>query len=119
MPGPTGPAPPGSSGVPPMALTAPANFKVTMVSTKVPGARFMTFAPNGDLIVSETVNGQVVVIKPGAPVDAEPTVLASGLERPHGLAFSPTHLFIATSTALRTIPNYPAPTSFPTRHTRP
>src|SRR5262250_3213925 len=70
---------------PPMPLSVPANFHVTMVSTSVAGARFITFAPNGDLIVSQTDSGQVVAVKPGAPINAAPTIVANGLERPHGL----------------------------------
>ena len=90
-----------------MALTVPANFHVSMVSTAVPGARFMTFAPNGDLIVSETGGGQVVAIKPGAAINAAPSVIASGLERPHGLAFNGNDLYVATWTGVSVIKNYP------------
>jgi glucose/arabinose dehydrogenase len=92
---------------PPMPLTVPANFHVSMVSTTVSGARFMAFAPNGDLIVSETDSGQVVAIKPGTPINAAPTIVASGLEVPHGLAFKGNDLYIATWTGISVIKNYP------------
>ncbi|MBV8282127.1 MAG: PQQ-dependent sugar dehydrogenase, partial [Candidatus Eremiobacteraeota bacterium] len=114
MPGPANPMvqpTPGSTQTPgpqpPMALTTQSGFKITMVSTQVPGARFMAVAPNGDLIVSETNNGQVVAIKPGTPVDGSPTVIASGLARPHGLAFNGNDLYIATWTGISVIRNYP------------
>lgn len=112
MPGVPGPTPqPVSSQTsgppPPMSLSAPANFHITMVSTNVPGARFMAFAPNGDLIVSETGAGNVVAIKPGTPVDGAPTAIATGLPRPHGLAFKGNDLYIATWTGVSVIRNYP------------
>ena len=117
MPGPTNPAgptmaptpsgTPTSGPAPPMALTLLPGFKITMVAENVPGARFMTVAPNGDLIVSETNNGQVVAIKAGAPYGVPPTVLANGLARPHGLAFYGNDLYIATWTGLSVIRNYP------------
>ncbi|HME80979.1 MAG TPA: PQQ-dependent sugar dehydrogenase [Candidatus Eremiobacteraceae bacterium] len=94
-----------------MALNLLPGFKITMVAENVPGARFMTVAPNGDLIISETGNGQVVAIKAGAPYDAPPTVLASGLQRPHGLGFHGNDLYIATWTGFSVIKNYPAGTT--------
>jgi len=97
-----------------MQLSLQPNFKIALVSTQVPGARFMTFAPNGDLIVSETGGGKVVVIKPGSAVDAAPAVIASGLLLPHGLAFHGNDLFIATWTGISVIRNYPAGTTVQT-----
>ncbi|MBV8365699.1 MAG: PQQ-dependent sugar dehydrogenase [Candidatus Eremiobacteraeota bacterium] len=119
VPGPpTGQPAPGSSPTPgpapPMALNLQSGFKITMISTQVPGARFMTFAPNGDLIVAETGNGKVVAIKQGAPVDSTPTVIASGLSLPHGLAFSGNDLYIATWTGLSVLRNYPSGTTVQT-----
>jgi glucose/arabinose dehydrogenase len=97
-----------------MALTVPSGFHVYMVANNVPGARFMAFAPNGDLLVSETGAGRVVAIKPGASVSAAPTVVASGLNTPHGLAFHGNDLFIAVYAGLDVIHNYPASTSVQT-----
>ncbi len=96
---------------PPMALTVPTGFRVSMVSTNVSGARFMAVAPNGDLLVSETNNGQVVAIAPGQSVSAAPHVVASNLERPHGLAFKGSDLYIATWTGFSVIRNYPTGTT--------
>lgn len=96
---------------PPMALTVPAGFHVYMVSTSVPGARFMAFAPNGDLLVSETSSGKVVAIKPGSSVTTAPTLIAGGLNTPHGLAFHGNDLYIAVFSGLDVIRNYPANTS--------
>jgi glucose/arabinose dehydrogenase len=118
LPGPTnpgmpnGPTPtPGPVGPPPpFALTVPSGFQVSMVSNNVPGARFMAFAPNGDLLVSETSAGNVVALKPGSPVNANPTVVASNLNVPHGLAFHNSDLYIATLTGLSVVRNYPGGT---------
>lgn len=113
MPGPMNPmaSPTPTSGPvgppPPFTLNAPAGFTISMVSTNVPGARFIAFAPNGDLLVSETGGGQVVAIKPGAHVGDAPTVVASGLSVPHGLAFKGNDLYIATLTGLSVVHNYP------------
>ncbi|HXM19089.1 MAG TPA: PQQ-dependent sugar dehydrogenase [Candidatus Tumulicola sp.] len=108
-PGPSGPTPtPGPT--PPMTLSVPAGFHVTMVNTNVPGARFLAYAPNGDLIVSQTDNGTVVAIKPSTAVNAAPQVIASGLPRPHGLAFHGNDLYIATWTGLSVIRSYPTGT---------
>ncbi len=77
-------------------LTVPPGFAVSYVSKKVPGARFMAFAPNGDLLISETYLGSIVVIPHGAASDATPQVFSSGLSLPHGLAFYKGKLYVAT-----------------------
>lgn len=56
----------------------------------------MAFAPNGDLLVSETPAGQIVVIPAGSSPDAAPRVFASGLSKPHGLVFAGGMLYVAT-----------------------
>ncbi len=78
------------------SLAVPAGFTIAQVSTHVPGARFLAFAPNGDLLVSETNAGAVVVIPHGSSGDARPSVFASGLSYPHGLAFYKGKLYVAT-----------------------
>jgi glucose/arabinose dehydrogenase len=98
---------------PPMALSLPSGFHVYMVSNNVPGARFMAFAPNGDLLVSETGSGKVVAIKPGAAETTAPTLVAGGLNTPHGLAFRGNDLYIAVYSGLDVIRNYPT-TALPT-----
>jgi glucose/arabinose dehydrogenase len=95
---------------PPMALTIPSGFHIYMVSNSVPGARFMAFAPNGDLLVSETSSGKVVAIKPGASETTVPTLVAGGLNTPHGLAFHGGDLYIAVYSGLDVIRNYPSGT---------
>lgn len=68
----------------------------------------MAFAPNGDLLVSETSSGKVVAIKPGSPENAVPTLVAGGLNTPHGLAFHGSDLYITVYSGLDVIRNYPS-----------
>ena len=76
-------------------LIAPTGFRVTYVSKHVPGARFIAFAPNGDLIVAESRLGSVVVIHPGSSPDDQPDAFDVGLPLPHGLAFLGGKLYVA------------------------
>lgn len=76
-------------------LSAPSGFRVTYVSKHVPGARFMAFAPNGDLVVTETGAGNIVVIPAGSSPDAVPASFVSGLALPHGVAFFGRKLYVA------------------------
>lgn len=78
------------------ALQAPSGFSVELVSNRVPGARFIAFAPNGDLLVALTDPGRVVAITPGASPTSDPATVIEGLARPHGLAFRGSDLYIAT-----------------------
>lgn len=71
----------------------------------------MAFAPNGDLLVSETSQGAIVVIPSGSSPDAEPRVFTSGLSYPHGLAFHNGHLYVATWSDVL---EYAYPSSAPT-----
>ncbi|HLW38626.1 MAG TPA: PQQ-dependent sugar dehydrogenase [Candidatus Eremiobacteraceae bacterium] len=87
---------PAASGTPVAFLSLPAGFHATYVSKNVPGARFMAVAPNGDLLVSETQAGAVVIIPPGSSPDAQPRTFVSGLTLPHGLVFSGSTLYVAT-----------------------
>ncbi len=70
---------------------APEGFKVQLYSADLKGPRIIVKAPNGDLFVSETYAGKVVVLR-GLTADgkAEQTSeFASGLRLPFGIAFYP------------------------------
>ncbi|MBC5806117.1 MAG: PQQ-dependent sugar dehydrogenase [Candidatus Eremiobacter antarcticus] len=86
----------GSAGEQAASLEAPAGFHVYYLSQMVPGARFMAFAPNGDLLVSEPSAGDIVVIPHGSSPEAQPRTFATGLSLPHGLAFFNGKLYVAT-----------------------
>lgn len=70
---------------------APQGFKVQLYSTDLKGPRIIVKAPNGDLFVSETNSGKVMVLR-GMTADgkAEQTSeFTSGLRLPFGIAFYP------------------------------
>ncbi len=90
----------------PFPLQAPPGFTVSVVSSRIPGARFIAVAPNGDVVVSEISSGRVVAVHPGAPVDAAPSLVAEGLPIPNGVAFRGDDLYIATWTGVRVIRGY-------------
>ncbi len=91
----------------PFPLAVPPGFTIELASNRIRGARFLAVAPNGDVLVSEISLGQVVAVRPGSAVDAEPIVVASGLPRPNGLAFRGNDLYIATWTGVVIVPDYP------------
>lgn len=80
----------------PAALHVPPGFHLTIVSSRVTGARFIALAPNGDVIVSETAHSRVVALSAGSAPDQAPRVILSGVPLPHGLAFRGNELYVAT-----------------------
>jgi len=76
-------------------LHVPPGFSITVVSRNVPHARFMAFAPNGDLVVSELGLDRVVAIPKSAPIGAEPRVVLDGVPIAHGVAFRGDDLYVA------------------------
>jgi len=71
----------------PRSLLVPAGFSIA-VYARVPGARFMTFTPEGNLLVSNPGAGKVSLVRPGSG-GADPVVSdwVTGLTRPHDLVF--------------------------------
>lgn len=70
---------------------APKAFKVQLYSTDLKGPRLIVKAPNGDLFVSETNAGKVMVLR-GMTADGKAeqvSEFASGLRLPFGIAFYP------------------------------
>ena len=78
-------------------LQAPPGWTVT-VWARVPGARLLTWTPDGRLLVSRPKSGDVLALTPGEG-DAAPSrsTLVSGLNQPHGLAFAGNTLHVAES----------------------
>jgi len=68
----------------------------------------MAFAPNGDLLVSETGSGDVVKVDPNGSAGQSAVTVANGLPRPHGLAFHGNDLYIATWDGVSVLRNYPS-----------
>lgn len=90
-------------------LNVPAGSRVAVVA-RVPGARFLLTLPNGDLLVSQPSQGQVIRLPSGpTPADAKTaSVLLSGLSSPHDLVLSTqgttTYLYVSETNRVRRYP---------------
>lgn len=90
---------------------APAGFKVELFAEKLQGPRVIVKAPNGDLFVSETNAGKVVVFR-GMTPDGKARQMeefTSGLRLPFGIAFyppgpNPQSVYIADTNAILRFP---------------
>jgi len=80
-------------------LKAPKGFKVEVYASGIPNARSLRFGDKGTLFVSNRVLDKVyaIVEKNGK---REAKVVASGLDRPNGLAFHQGTLYIAEGTKI-------------------
>lgn len=82
----TGTAPQNTTGMP---LALPKGFSISIFAKDLADPRVMAYDPDGNLLTSITSQGKVVAL-PDKNVDgvADTTaIVASGLNRPHGLAF--------------------------------
>ncbi len=72
-------------------LSLPAGFKVAVFARDLQGPRELRVAPNGDIFVTETQSGRVVVLRPSADgtTAQQSEVFAQGLTLPSGMAFYP------------------------------
>src|SRR5437588_240139 len=97
--------------------TVPPGFEISLWA-RLPGARFIAVAPNGDVFVSQPSAGRVMVFRPD-PAGGVPAsfVYASGLRSPHGLAFDQqngaTWLYVAESNRVDRYPYTAGDTSAP------
>lgn len=82
--------------------TAPAGFHVSVFAENVPSARWLAVAPNGDIFVSETDDGKVVVLHDphhtGKAVAR--TVFADHLRSPFGIAFHGGYVYVGDTNEL-------------------
>jgi len=81
--------PAGMSSAPfdvPRTLMVPSGFDIRVVA-RVPNARFMALAPNGDLLVSDPGNGMVTLLRPNGNAPPLQFTFATGLRMPHDIAF--------------------------------
>ncbi len=95
--------PAGMDGPPfdvPRTLTIPPGFDIRIFA-RVPNARFMALAPNGDLLVSNPAAGTVTLLRPNDNAAPTAFTFASGLSLPHDLAFltvgAITYVYLAES----------------------
>jgi glucose/arabinose dehydrogenase len=83
-------------------LTVPAGFAVNVFADKLLLARFMALAPNGDVFLSEPSTGGNAKITVLRDADHDGVaearfVFASGLNRPFGLAFWKSYLYVGNN----------------------
>ena len=90
---------------------APAGFKVELFAEQLQGPRVIVKAPNGDLFVSETNAGKVVVFRGMAPGGKSQQMeeFTTGLRLPFGIAFyppgpNPQYVYIADTNAILRFP---------------
>lgn len=88
-------------------LKLPQGFQISLYSQLAGAVRHATFSPDGRLFVSERSAGQVVVFKDNGQY-GEPSVFASGMNGPHGLAFHEAngqlYLYVAENDKVTRIP---------------
>ena len=94
------------AGAMPKALPG---FEVTAFA-KLEGPRQIKLAPNGDLFITESLKGQIRVLraKPGAKTPETTELFITGLDRPFGMAFypaaNPKWLYVANTNSIVRIP---------------
>ena len=67
----------------------PNGFEVNLFASGLSGPRILRVAPNGDVFAAESSAGRVVVLRPNGSSASEPSVFASNLVNPFGIAFYP------------------------------
>jgi glucose/arabinose dehydrogenase len=81
----------------PPPLVAPPGFTITTYAS-VPGARFMTLSPDGNVYVSQSRAGRVVrLVDNGHGAADSVVVVAEGLNIPHGMAFHRGSFYVANN----------------------
>jgi glucose/arabinose dehydrogenase len=77
-------------------LKVPPGFSISLFADRVPQARMMVWAPNGDLFVAQSRAGTITVMRGGSP-EAR-SEFATGLQNPFGLAFQNGYLYVGETT---------------------
>lgn len=100
---------PGTVPMPEGALPkVPDGFKVELVASGITNPRAIRFAPNGDLFVANSEDGEVLVFdfdEAGGMKEVKPAVYADKLNQPYGISFypkdNPEWIYIAESDGLK------------------
>jgi glucose/arabinose dehydrogenase len=89
-------------GVEEYALNLPPGFRINLFADELPGVRFMTVGPDGDVYASLMQQGKVVRLRDSDHDGAADvvTTIAEQLRHPHGLAFFQGRLYVAEETAV-------------------
>ncbi len=85
--------PTNTTGLP---LSLPSGFAIAIYARNVPDARVLEWDPQGKLLVSSPTTGKVFRVLE----DGSSSVVISGLNKPHGLAFKDGKLYIAETDAV-------------------
>ncbi len=87
-------------------LHAPAGLRILQAASGFDRPRAMALAPNGDVFLSDSDRGEIVVLRDtnGDGRFETRVVFASGLDQPFGLAFAPGALFVGTEGAVLRFP---------------
>ena len=103
------PLPPLPAG---FAPTAPQGFRVTLYADGFRKPRLLALAPGGDVFLSDPDAGKVYVLPDRSGDGAADSTLtfASGLNKPHGLAFYGPYLYIANTDGVVRVPYQPGQT---------
>ena len=79
----------------------PNGFAVEVLASGLNKPRTLRVAPNGDIFLSETGSGRVLVIRGNSTAPAIPEVFAENLDRPYGIVFHPAmnphHVYVAAA----------------------
>lgn len=89
----------------------PDGFTVEMVVSGITNPRVIRFAPNGDLFVANSEDGEVLVFdldEAGGMKEVEPSAYVDKLNQPYGIAFypadNPEWIYIAESDGMKRYP---------------
>lgn len=78
-------------------LQVPDGFRIEVVARGLSGVRMLAFSPDGRLFATQPRAGQVTVVPVG---QGNPHPWATGLNRPHGIAFHDGALYVAETNAV-------------------
>ncbi len=86
----------------PHPLTLPKGFRISVFADGLDGVRMMALSPKGDLTVTQSRSGRVLIL-PDQNQDGKADrvlVFAKDLDRPHGLAWRDGELYVAETGAV-------------------
>ena len=90
-------------------LSVPPGFEVNVFAEGLSNPRRMALAPNGDVFVTESRAGEIVLLRDadGDGVAERRETFATGLERPFGMAFQDGFLYVGNNDAVVRFPYVP------------
>ena len=90
-------------------LSVPVGFEVNVFAEGLSGPRRMALAPNGDVFVAASRDGEIVLLRDtdGDGVAERRETFATALERPFGLAFHGGFLYVGNNDAVVRFPYAP------------